>query len=147
MAIVEDTDARIRRVNAEVSDRVDVFNAKLGEYAETISPSLLVKLHRKIVIEALRRVVLKTPVDTGRARGNWIVSVGSIDTSTRDVADPSGDKVISEGRKVLASIGFAQVVWISNSLDYIVFLEDGSSKQAPNGMVKVTLAELEQIFP
>lgn len=145
--IVENTEQRTARVNRLVTKSVDKFNAALDEFARTIAPSELVKLQRRIVIEALRRIVLKTPVDTGRARGNWRVDIGTIDPVTTEMTDKQGAAVIREGIQKLRAIGFGQTVFISNSLDYIVFLEDGSSQQAPNGMVRLTLQELEQIFP
>ena len=102
-------------------------------------------------------IVKKTPVDTGRARGNWNITVGH-DSFTQDedrrpkfsrpdqVPEPKGDETI----------------YISNNLDYITKLEyggfpnppkggdgktvNGFSKQAPNGMVGVTLANNENIF-
>ena len=102
-------------------------------------------------------IVKKTPVDTGRARANWNVSVGSPDLSTTEdtrktpkskdkMPDPNGDESI----------------FISNNLPYITKLEyggypnppkkgsgktvNGYSKQAPEGMVGVTLANNQNIF-
>lgn len=102
-------------------------------------------------------IVRKTPVDTGRARANWNISVGHPDTSTTtstrktpkpmsSLPDPKGDESI----------------FICNNLDYIEKLEyggfpnppkkdggktiNGYSKQAPAGMVGVTLANNEAIF-
>jgi len=36
-----------------------------------------------------------------------------------------------------------RAIYITNNLDYISELEDGSSRQSPSGMVAVTMLELE----
>lgn len=102
-------------------------------------------------------IVKKTPVDTGRARGNWNISVGHDDTttSTRTTAQ---FKSVDEVPKVEGD----ETIYISNNLPYIATLEyggfpknpkkgsgktiDGYSKQAPEGMVGVTLANNANIF-
>jgi len=110
----------------------------------------LISLQKQLVIELLRRVILKTPVDTGRARGNWQIGVGSIPKSKED-KQAQGDQaeageIVASALIKLKALGFGQIVWVSNNLDYILFLEDGGSTQAPEGMLKVSLLELEEIF-
>ena len=94
---------------------------------------------RKIVFDAHKMVSLKTPVKTGRARGNWNVSVSSIDRSVdlnkKGYKSPTQRK--GDGLKTN---------YIVNSLPYIRRLEYGHSKQAPNGMVRVTVNELRSYF-
>lgn len=102
-------------------------------------------------------IVRKTPVDTGRARANWNISAGRPDTSvtenTRTTPKPKTAMPNPEGD---------ESIFISNNLPYIETLEyggypknpkggngktiNGYSKQAPEGMVGVTLANNENIF-
>lgn len=97
---------------------------------------------RKTAIELFRRVVLRTPVRTGRARGNWQVSIGTAAAREIDRADTSGQLVMAEIERVVNGWdGDKVAIYISNNLVYIERLEDGSSRQAPNGMVKATLRE------
>ena len=101
---------------------------------------------QKIALQVLRGVVLKTPVDTGRARGNWQVTIGEPAEGEVANLDPSGGSTISEGTaRILGAINFV-VIWVVNNLPYIERLEDGYSTQAPEGMVVVTLAEIETQF-
>ena len=58
-----------------------------------------------------------------------------------------GQEVITEAVGVLRSLPPFEMVWISNNVDYIEFLEHGSSQQAPEGMLAVTIEELRMIFP
>lgn len=91
------------------------------------------KVVQKLTLDAWNGVTKKTPVDTGRARANWNVAEGRADTSTTKSTKGSFKAV--SGKKD---------VYITNSLDYIGRLENGSSRQAPNGMVAVTFNDLVQ---
>ena len=94
---------------------------------------------KKVAGEMLQRVVVQTPVDTGQARGNWRVNVGSVDTSTTDATDRSGQGTISKGiTTIQAGGGLGKVVYISNSLRYISRLNSGWSMQAPVNFVGLT---------
>lgn len=104
---------------------------------------------RKVALEALSRIVLRTPVDTGRARGNWFVQVGGagFDLQT-EIKDKEGDVTVSNGALVIGNYkhesGFP-VISIYNNLPYINRLENGSSKQTnnqPGGIVAITATEL-----
>ena len=100
---------------------------------------------RKIALELFRRVILKTPVDKGGARSNWQASLGSPATGTVDATDtqagPTFRKVIS------ATEGFdvGDTIYLANNLPYIRRLEEGSSQQAPQGMVALTVQEFSAI--
>lgn len=99
-----------------------------------------------ISFEALRRVIMKTPVDTGRARGNWHIGINAPGRGPDDV-DKGGGGAVSRGARALAFLPPFPTVFISNNLPYIEALEDGHSrKQAPSGMVKVTIEELEKLL-
>jgi len=101
---------------------------------------------RMLAFEGLSRIVLRTPVDTGRARGNWNVGAGSPDPRVNPVGfDRAGTATISRGQSVLQAAAPDQTLYITNSPPYIVPLEAGWSKQSPAGMVDVTLAELQPL--
>jgi len=101
---------------------------------------------RMLVFEALSRIVLRTPVDTGRARGNWNIGAGDPDRSINETGfDKAGAETINGGQALLQAAGPDQVLYITNSLPYILPLEHGHSGQAPAGMVMVTLAELQPL--
>lgn len=99
---------------------------------------------RKVMLEVFRRVVMKSPVQTGRFRGNWNIGYLSPNRETTVATDQSGAATIS---RITAAVQAAPIndgasVFLTNSLPYALELEHGSSKQAPAGMVKVTLAEV-----
>jgi hypothetical protein len=142
-----DTNARIKKVNALVTSSVKEFSDAIEEFATQLVPESLILMQKKLVLDLLAGVVRKTPVDTGRARGNWQVEVGSVPQGVRNDRDgESEEAIIQAASENLRSLGFAQVVWVANNLEYVVFLEDGSSEQAPAGMLRVTLEELRRDF-
>jgi hypothetical protein len=100
---------------------------------------------RKIALELFRRVILKTPVDKGGARSNWQGSIGLPATGTVDATDtqvgPTFRKVVS------ATKGFdvGDTIYLANNLPYIRKLEEGSSQQALEGMVTLTVQEFSAI--
>lgn len=103
---------------------------------------------RGLGMEALGRLMQKTPVDTGRARGNWNVSTGTPDASADDAMTEAGVAAKkAEGVSMINEIDFAkgEDLYVTNGLPYIQALEDGRSKQAPAGMIKVTVAELKPV--
>jgi hypothetical protein len=82
----------------------------------------------------------------GRFRANWFVAIGSPNESTIAAVDPSGNATIAAGLAVLTAVKTGQPIFITNSLPYAHKLEfEGHSKQAPAGMLRVTIAELQII--
>jgi hypothetical protein len=95
-------------------------------------------------LQIFKGIVLKTPVDTGRARANWMISEGAPVIAEAANAKPgaaAGSIPAATPPSVSAFKG-GSAIFITNSLPYIVPLEYGHSKQAPAGMVRVTLAEV-----
>lgn len=113
--------------------RVQAFKKKSAEEVD--------KQIRKIVIDLFTGIILSTPVDTGRARGNWQVGTTPI-TATLPNTDPSGASAISGVMGKLSSGMFKgkdNSIWLCNNLPYIGRLETGYSGQAPRGMVALNL--------
>ena len=96
------------------------------------------------MIELFNRVIQKSPVDTGRFRANWNCSIGSPDLSTSQAIDPSGSGAISKANSTVVSYTLnGQSVFLTNNLPYADRLENGWSKQAPNGMVRLSVMEIQ----
>ena len=97
-----------------------------------------------IAMDTLRGVVLKSPVDTGRFRGNWIVSINSPSMEQTPATDASGSGAINKGMAAIEGydVETTSRIYIQNNLPYGNRLENGWSKQAPEGMVSVTLNEI-----
>lgn len=126
--------------------------ANLNEFAARIRRiGVLVEKNseKAVVLTALavdQAVVLATPVDTGRARSNWVVSVGRPVLAAIEPYAP-GKKLgigetanaraaLEQGRAALAAPGEKSRVYITNNVQYIGMLNDGHSTQAPAGFVE-----------
>ncbi|MCE0850550.1 HK97 gp10 family phage protein [Pseudomonas asiatica] len=101
---------------------------------------------RVIALAMLNEIVLRSPVDTGRFRGNNIVSVGApVYTSSANV-DPTGSETIQQGVRVMTGLEPYTQVFIQNNLPYAVPLEDGHSQQAPAGIYAVSFNSVSQAY-
>jgi hypothetical protein len=95
---------------------------------------------KKLLVDIDASLVAKSPVDTGRFIANWILGNGSVYQSTYERFDASNNAPIISGLKVNG-----QVIYITNSLPYANRLEYGYSDQATDGMVRLTLAEVNSM--
>lgn len=111
---------------------------------KVIEPTLA--LQKKVSLEALRRVIEKSPVLTGRFRGNWQVAVGVRPTGELQVADTTGSNTLSKGSQPITALDDLDTVYIVNNLPYAKKLDQGSSQQAPAGMIAITVAEINAFF-
>lgn len=96
-----------------------------------------------IGLDALRNVVLMSPVDEGRFRGNWHTTIGTTSNAVFDRVDLTGAKTINDGARTLNAYEKLQPIYIQNNLPYAQRLENGHSGQAPNGMVALTVNYIE----
>ena len=85
-------------------------------------------------------VVLATPVDTGRARSNWLVSVGNPNLSMITAYYPGSagstgsnnvSAALTQAQNAVGGYRTGETIYISNNLPYIQMLNSGSSRQAP----------------
>ena len=115
------------------------FSKRMGVVAKAVFEDTEKKIKRAAIV-ADQALVLGTPVDTGRARANWIASVGSPTSLQLNSTDPGGSQAISQGLNTVQqwSIGEGSI-FFTNSLPYIQRLDDGWSDQAPAGMTAAAL--------
>lgn len=127
---------------------INDFDKDLRIFATVQVPSDHTDVVKKVALQVLKGVVNKTPVDTGRARSNWMTAVNAVPENTVDQSanisrEQASAESINRGVAVIDSVKPFSTVSIANNLPYIGVLEYGGSKQAPEGMVRKTLAELE----
>lgn len=102
------------------------------------------KVIQKVCLEISSSIILRTPVDTGRARGNWEASIGTPSSKTTESLSKSGQSAIRKA-SALSKDAPGSKFFLVNNLPYIKKLEEGSSGQAPAGMVAVTIAAFKNI--
>lgn len=119
---------------------VNAFNRALTSVAEDQPVEAVRDIQTLVSLDLLSRVVLKTPVDTGRAQGGWQLEVGAI-PGPIDRLETNASAVIEAESSKVEQLRFFDVVYIANNVEYIEFLEQGSSKQAPKGIVNISVQE------
>ena len=102
---------------------------------------------RSVAFEAARQVILRTPVDTGRARSNWIMTLRQPANFSITPYAPGHHLGVQERANAAGAIGAAERVlvqhhpgdpiWITNNLLYIGELNRGKSKQAGSYFVQM----------
>jgi hypothetical protein len=98
---------------------------------------------RKVCLDGLRKCILKSPVDTGRFKGNWRVGVNAKDTTYNEKQfDKNGSATIAEGLSRLTPVKFGDTVFINNTVPYSEALENGHSGQAPQGILMMSAKEV-----
>lgn len=126
----------------------------MGSFAEATkkwsgdSAERLKLAHRKIALEAFKEVILMSPVDTGRFRGNWQCAIGPHITylpPNEDARDPSGAGAIGAVSAMVSALEGGDSIWLVNNLPYAGRLEYGWSDQAPGGMVRLTAQRWQPI--
>lgn len=123
------------------------FNASVKRNVESMTRDDGDKFVRWMAFAALRGVIMKTPVDTGRLRGNWQVGINTPQRDELDAKDKLGGATMGKGFSRLTKLPPFPVVWISNNLPYAEAIEEGHSKvKSPQGMVAVTIEELTRLL-
>lgn len=120
------------------------FKADLEKFAEqtTLTYNDVI---RWVVLSIWTKITDRTPVDTGRARASWNLAVGAPDPkipppklpNTGGIGKPSDPTVTK------SDIESGKPIFVTSNLDYIEYLEAGSSDQAAGGMVEISIAEVE----
>lgn len=97
---------------------------------------------RKVCIGLSTSVIKKSPVDTGRFRGNWFAGY-SMPTEITDRTDISGGGSIEAATATALKLNMGDTFYLVNNLPYAQRLEYGYSTQAPSGMVRISVTEFE----
>lgn len=118
------------------------FASDIAKFAKLTNASLD-EAGRAITLELFSSVIKDTPVDTGRARGNWQTSLGA--PKDGEVSRNGDGPALAEVASETAKFGMGKVIFLANGLPYILRLEYGWSKQQPGGMARRNAARIQQI--
>lgn len=145
------------------ADNARQFSVDIAKRVAGLSDDAVVKATQKLALDALRSLVLKSPVGFppswkrlapkgyvgGQFRGAWQLTVGSEGSGITGKTSPgkvgsrsAAANAAREAEQTLATLQPYFPVFITNGLPYAQRLENGWSKQAPLGMVALTVQEL-----
>ena len=122
--------------------------------ADRLVKAKMDKLGRAAGIEVASRLIRKTPVDKGVARGNWNASTGAPNalwSPTR--TDRQGASTTAKASSTAQRLKFfdGQTFYMTNAVPYITVLDEGrrmvdgklqGSIQSPDGMSRPTIREM-----
>lgn len=120
------------------------FSASIDQWVQQTKDDLE-ELFRAVTISIGTSVIKISPVDTGRFRGEWQFTIDSPAAAQNGRIDPEGVQAIAEVVDGALMLQVGQTAWITNLLPYAIPLEYGHSDQAPNGMVRLTMARVQEI--
>jgi hypothetical protein len=130
------------RLRAENMKSIQQQLAEITKQSEVKASQVV----RASVLEVANRTVLRTPVDNGLLRANWLAGINSADESTTQSPDKGGAAATG---KISAKIGGYKVgdtLYVTNSLPYAERIEyQDWSEQAPAGMMRISVAEFDVI--
>ena len=135
------------------SSRDNSFALSMSKWTGKVGVNLNT-LSKKVILEVDQRVSKRSPVDTGRFKGNWMLGVDTIPTTydkekfdKKKKPDTIGSTVGERVLKMPVKGAAGHTYYLVNNLPYAKALEQGHSQQAPGpgGVVFITVLEYEQI--
>lgn len=113
------------------------FQSEIKEFRRKVEKAADL-VFRGTALEIFSKVVKRTPVKTGRLRGNWQCEINAIPIGE---VDSTPAQALTKIVKITGQMKFTDSIYLINNLPYVEVIENGSSEQAPQGMVKITVAE------
>jgi len=97
---------------------------------------------RQAARDFIRSVVPATPVDTGKARGNWRATLAvAPPVDEIDRLSPDGSESIRLAVNRINRFKAGKQLHIFNNVSYLVYLNNGWSQQAPAGFIERALMD------
>lgn len=115
------------------------FELDLDNFCKKVELSAAT-VKKRVGFDLLGRLVRKTPVDTGRARGSWTIAVNEADRTVLPPAPPG--QIYPPPAIGALDVRLNESLVISNNLPYIVKLNEGHSQQAPKAFVELAIEEV-----
>lgn len=120
------------------------FSLDIGAWAKKQKQYVDVTI-QQTCFNLFSRIIYASPVDTGLFRGNWQVTTNYIPEGELNVFDKTCSIAIGQLNEKVPTFKAGQRIYLTNNLPYARMLEYGHSKQAPNGMIRVTLLSFKAI--
>jgi len=112
--------------------------------AET--PKKIDKALQDTAVETIGKMIDRTPVDTGAAKYHWFMRLTPSERFDKARVDPSGSLPKARAKRDVKLFRLGGKVYLINSAPYFIYLERGSSTQAPQGVVAITMQEVAMIW-
>lgn len=88
------------------------------------------------IVEALRQVTISTPVDTGRARWGWFLTINVPSQTTPPEGNYRAPQITMRVQEIDGNFTIRDTLYLTNNVPYVPDLNNGTSKQAPARFVE-----------
>lgn len=116
------------------------FTLQLREFADKAMGNAD-QVVRVVILEVGSRLVIRSPVDTGRFRANWRFAMDSADTTTVETTGTTENPTPPPKPPTFNGRALGRLAYWTNNMPYGPALERGHSKQRPLGFVGITAME------
>lgn len=127
-------------------DDISADDRNAGKEVEQWIGEEVVKEMKAAAWEFYRQITISTPVDTGRARWAWDITINA-PSDYLPPAAKKGEKYptpdYAAAWEVVNSVTVADTIYITNSVPYINRLNMGWSRQAPANFVEQAMARVQ----
>ena len=134
--------------------RIELDNTlreRINELSNETLPQRRQELIQQAMREGLAHIIETNPVDTARSRAAWVRSLEQLGATPPPGWQGPHPSEIEAGRKrgrlQTAQSDSTSECIATNSVEYIPFLEYGTSKMAPFAMVRRALTTIERRLP
>ena len=119
------------------------FELQMKEF-ENMTAEKSELLFKKVCFDLSNSIIMDSPVDSGRLRGNFQPEINSIQNDVLEIDDKSGSATVAKVASQTNNLKLGQYFTLTNNLPYILRLEYGWSKsKSPNGMVGINVMRFQ----
>lgn len=134
------TEAKIQKALARTAKNAKQFTGMLDDFADALDADFEAVV-RLTVLKLHKNITVRSPVKTGVYRASHGIAVGDEPTEGQGIREPGSPRIMSFKWKIEDG-----TIWLYNNVPYAAVLEAGHSKNAPNGIYAVALAEFNIVL-
>lgn len=128
---------------------LDNFARDMGKIADKVGSNAASGL-RAAVFSGVNEAVLRTRYRTGRARSNWVLSVGGPVFENEDPPGSEGEATQKPLTRALIDLPGWDIdrdeIHLANGVPYIEHLDQGSPTTAPDNMTEAALMKIASVL-
>jgi hypothetical protein len=98
-----------------------------------------IDVKKMVAFEYFRQVTIATPVDTGRMRWGWFITVNAPSNTVPPEGSYSIPDVFSHIEGAVDSVTMGDTFYLTNNVPYVTFVNDGTRKMAGRHFVEIAM--------
>ena len=123
------------------------FELQIKEF-ENMTTEKSELLFKKVCFDLSNSIIMDSPVDSGRLRGNFQPDINSIQNDVLEIDDKSGSVTVAKVATTTNKLKLGQYFTLTNNLDYAIHLEFGTAKfgfspKSPKGFIGINVMRFQ----